>query len=227
MENPIKKKETPSLFSDNPSNRTQEIIHQEDNSIPPPTKKKESELIIKKEVETHNYIPETLPKELTKTIKDVPQSTRSSRVSRMLAKLDSKDRKIVKGITEGKEDKEVLKSVGYSDSYIKNEGKRLIDKPVIQSAIAIIMENTGITDEFLAGKLKEGMDATKLHGTGSDMVETDDFTTRHKYIETGLKLKGHLDKKVDITHHKSHEDQLRELQGGEIVDADYEEILPD
>lgn len=212
MENPIKKKEIPSLFSDNPSNRTQEIIHQEDNSTSPPAKKKESELIPEKEV---------------KTVKDVPQSTRSSRVSRMLAKLDDKERTIVKAKTEGKTDKEALKSAGYSDNYIKSERKKLVQKPAIQSAIAIIMENSGISDEFMVGKLKEGMSATKLHGTGSDMVETDDFTTRHKYIETGLKLKGHLDKKVDIVHHKSHEDQLRELQDGEFVDAEYEEILPE
>ena len=177
--------------------------------------------------ESNEIIPETLPEEPIKTVKDIPQQTRSSRIIRALLKLDVKDRKIVKGLTEGKEEKEVLKSVGYSDSYINSERKKIINKPAIQDTLAIIMENTGITDEFMLGKLKKGMDATKLHGTGKDSQKVEDFSTQHKFIETGLKLKGHLDKKVDIVHHKSHEDQLRELQGGEIIDADYDEILPD
>jgi len=204
------------LFDDSPSDRSQEIIIPEEPqaSLPTslPSKKKEAKTSPKTELKSH---------------KDIPQQTRSSRVTRALLKLNDKDRKIVKGLTEGKEDKEVLESVGYSPSYISSEGKKIINKPAIQSTLAIIMENTGITDEFLAGKLKEGMDSTKMHGVGPDSKEVKDMPTRHKYIETSLKLKGHLDKKVDIVHHKSHEDQLRELQGGDIVEADYEEILPD
>ncbi len=173
------------------------------------------------------YIPDKLPEELIRTVKDIPYSTRSSRITTALLKLDDKQRTIVKGLKDGKEPKEVLKSVGYSDNYIRTDGKKLIQKPAIQSTLAIIMENTGITDEFLAGKLKEGMDSTKIHGVGKDSQIVDDMPTRHKYLETSLKLKGHLDKKVDIVHHKSHEDQLRELQDGDIIDADYEEVLPD
>ena len=32
-----------------------------------------------------------------------------------------------------------------------------------------------------------------------DFIDVDDFPTRHKYIETGLKLKGHLRDKLDIS----------------------------
>ena len=196
-----KKPPTKSLFTDPPEDRSQPIQEE--------------------------IIPQNLPEEPLKTAKDIPQQTRSSRITRALLKLDSKDRKIVKGLTQGKDAKEVLKSVGYSPSYISSEGKKLINKPAIQSTLHIIMENSGITDEFMMGKLKEGMDSRKTIGTGKDSEVVNDMPTRHKYLETGLKLKGHLDKKVDIVHHKSHEDQLRELQGGEIIDADYDEILPD
>jgi DNA-binding CsgD family transcriptional regulator len=195
------------LFSNPPTNRLQSI---------------QEELIN----ETSSEIP-------LETIKDIPYSTRSSRITTALLKLDDKQRTIVKAKTEGKTDKEALESAGYSPSYIRNEGKKLIEKPAIQSTLQIIMDNSGITDEFMVGKLKEGMDATRtiVVKGGKDkpdkIIESSDHSVRHKFIETGLKLKGHLDKKVDIVHHKSHEDQLRELQGGEIIDADYDEILPD
>ena len=218
METNKKKEEIAPLFTDNPTDRTQEIILPEEPQSSPPIKKKEAELSSQKEV---------------KTCKDIPYSTRSSRVTTALLKLDEKERTIVKGLTQGKTEKEALKTAGYSDNYIKTDRKKLINKPSIQEALAIIMENTGISDEFMMGKLKKGMDAQKtivIKG-GKDeadkIIKTDDHAVIHKFIETGLKLKGHLDKKVDIVHHKSHEDQLRELQGDGVMDADYEEILPE
>ena len=183
--------------------------------------------------ETPPDLPEA-PQEITReTYKDIPQSTRSSRVTTALLKLNDKERVIVKAITQGKDDKEALKTAGYSDNYIRTDGKKLIQKPAIQATLQIIMENSGITDEFMVGKLKEGMNATRtiVVKGGKDkpdkIIESDDHSIRHKFLETGLKLKGHLDKKVDIVHHKSHEDQLRDLQADDIIDADYEEVLPD
>lgn len=196
-----KKPQIKPLFSDSPANRSPKIITEDLN-----------------EISSQNS---------PKSYKDIPQSTRSSRVTRALLKLDDKERIIVKAKSQGKEDKEALELAGYSPSYANAQKKNIINKPSIQSALAIIMENTGITDEFLATKLKEGMESKKMHGSGKDSVIVDDMPTRHKYLETGLKIKGHMDKKVDIIHHKSHEDQLRELQGGDVIDADYDEILPD
>ena len=204
------------LFLNNPTDRTQPDEVPETSLLNP----------------YHQTLPDknnvkTATETIQETAKDIPQQTRSSRITRTLLKLDDKDRKVVKALSQGKDDKEALKSAGYSDSYIKNEGRKLIAKPVIQSALQTILDNSGVTDNFLAEKLKEGLDATKIHGTSDDFIEIKDYAVRHKYLETGLKLKGHLDKKVDIVHHKSHEDQLRELQDGEVIEADYEEILPD
>ena len=196
-----KKSQIKPLFTNSPENRSQPIQEE--------------------------IIPENLPKELIETVKDIPKSTRQSRITTALLKLPEKERTIVKAISQGKEDKEALKLAGYSESYAIAQKKNIINKPSIQSALHIIMENSGITDEFMMGKLKEGMDSKKTVSNGKSFKEVDDRPTQHKYLETGLKLKGHLDKKVDIVHHKSHEDQLRELQGGEIIDADYDEILPD
>ena len=115
-----------------------------------------------------------------------------------------------------------MKTADYGESSIIHSNRKVLEKPSIQSALHVIMENSGITDEFMMTKLKEGMESKKTIGMGENSEKVDDMPTRHKYLETGLKLKGHLDKKVDIVHHKSHEDQLRELQDDSIVDADYE-----
>ena len=195
------KSQIKSLFTNPPSNRSQPIPDE--------------------------IIPENLPEQLIETVKSIPKSTRQSRITTALLKLPEKERTIVKELSKGKEDKEALKTAGYSDSYITAQRKNIISKPSIQSALHVIMENSGITDEFMMTKLKEGMESKKTIGIGENSEKVDDMPTRHKYLETGLKLKGHLDKKVDIVHHKSHEDQLRELQDGEIIDADYDEILPD
>ena len=59
-----------------------------------------------------------------------------------------------------------------------------------------LMEQIGISDEKLAQRLNEGLDATKavVMGVKSEESFVDiqpDYVTRHKYIETSLKLKGH------------------------------------
>ena len=61
-----------------------------------------------------------------------------------------------------------------------------------------LMDKMGISDEKLAKRLNEGLDATKavVMGVKSEDSFVDiqpDYITRHKYIETSLKLKGHLD----------------------------------
>lgn len=67
-----------------------------------------------------------------------------------------------------------------------------------------IMEKVGITDELLAQKAKEGLDATKVISAtiiagkqteaGSqtnDFIDVPDYNVRHKYLETSLRLKGY------------------------------------
>ena len=79
--------------------------------------------------------------------------------------------------------------------------------------ISELMEEKGLSDEKLMRTLEDGLNATKViscnviardgegmadaHSTTKDFVDVDDFPTRHKYLETALKLKGHMDKKDD------------------------------
>ena len=195
------------LFTNNPTNRTQPETPPDQND--------------------EQFSLQNLPDNIKELAPEIPKATKKSRIARALAKLPQKDRIVVKELSKGTDERTALETAGYSESTINKSMKKVIGKDSIQSALHVIMENSGITDEFMMEKLKKGMDATKIHGTRDDFIEIEDFSVQHKFIETGLKLKGHLDKKVDIVYHKSHEDQLRELQDDSIVDADYEEILPD
>lgn len=84
--------------------------------------------------------------------------------------------------------------------------------------IAKLMEQRGLTDISLLTKLSEGLDSMKqlgarkiVRGQGlhpiraeassdtDDFIEVEDMPTRHKYLETALKLKGKLIDRKDIT----------------------------
>lgn len=77
----------------------------------------------------------------------------------------------------------VLRDAGYSKSVSKYP-KKVINTTSFQQLLA----KQGITDTHLAEKIKEGLDATKPYGKDGDIHP--DYSTRHKYIETSLKLKG-------------------------------------
>lgn len=76
-------------------------------------------------------------------------------------------------------------------------------------SISDIMERMGITDDRLMQVLDEGLEATRsvspTTGKPSDeqsveFVDIPDYQTRHKYLETGLKLKDKFPStKVDST----------------------------
>ena len=63
------------------------------------------------------------------------------------------------------------------------------------------LEQAGVTDEVLATKLQEGLDASKVVGylnnkvkgtekVSDEFVEVADYHVRHKYLDTAFKLKG-------------------------------------
>ena len=59
-----------------------------------------------------------------------------------------------------------------------------------------MMELAGASDRILATKLKEGLESY-LHDRKGEQVP--DFATRHRYLETALKLKKRLNAKLEVT----------------------------
>jgi len=55
-----------------------------------------------------------------------------------------------------------------------------------------LIEQEGITDKLLGNKLLQGLEAEKPIVVNQEVIDLPDHTNRHKYLETALKLKGHL-----------------------------------
>ena len=89
--------------------------------------------------------------------------------------------------------KEHLKAVGYGLS-TQNQPNIVTQRP----SFIQLLEESGITDQKLTSKLDEGLEATKLVIYGQEVIEPPDHNSRHKYLETALKLKGHLTNNTNI-----------------------------
>lgn len=85
---------------------------------------------------------------------------------------------------------EAMRIAGYSPQTITKPSN------MTRSASFIaLMDKIGITDERLSRKLDEGLEATKAVVMGAKSEDSfvdiqPDYAVRHKYLETGLRLKG-------------------------------------
>lgn len=82
-----------------------------------------------------------------------------------------------------------MREVGYSEISSKTPAK-LVKSKGFQELLA----QAGATDEKLMAVLKEGLDAQSTHVTkdGDEVTieKTPDYATRHKYLDTALKIRG-------------------------------------
>ena len=112
-----------------------------------------------------------------------------------------KQRIAIKEITENHSSvRAAMIKAGYSpNTYVKPQN--LTASKVFRE----YLDQAGVTDDKLAKVLDEGLGATRavVMGVKSDDSFVDiqpDYNTRHKYLETGLKLKGHFTSEPDPTN---------------------------
>lgn len=107
-------------------------------------------------------------------------------------------RKIVaQAVIEGKTLKEAAISAGYSPISAEKQGSLILQQPETKKVFAHILEEAGVSDKFLADKIKNLMDAKKIQyfqkdGIVTDEREVDALETQRKTAELVSKLKGHL-----------------------------------
>ena len=83
----------------------------------------------------------------------------------------------------------------------RQQGVENLSKPVVQEVIESVWEKTGLTDEYLGTKIQEGIEEASVEGK------------RLNYIETALKLKGHLKNvSVNLSH------SIKETKQGYSID---------
>lgn len=100
-----------------------------------------------------------------------------------------KQKKAAGFIAEGDSVSKAMTKAGYSPNSAKNPSELTESK-----GFAKILEKAGITDDILARKLNEGMEANAtafVKGEGFIQTDFPDHNTRHKFIETNLRLRGH------------------------------------
>lgn len=119
------------------------------------------------------------------------------------AKPNTRQRRYVKGIVDGKSKAQAARDAGYAESVALKAGDKIESKPAVQSAFRELLEKAGITDEKLAKRLNEGLDAkeTKFfqhQGLVISKRTVVDHGARKNYLDTVLKLKGHLVEKHEI-----------------------------
>ena len=74
-----------------------------------------------------------------------------------------------------------------------NSAGTLASKKLRSKGFSTVLERHGVTDSLLADVLKEGLGATRVQTSPTEPDSTiPDFGVRHKYLETGLKVKGHM-----------------------------------
>jgi len=81
------------------------------------------------------------------------------------------------------------RSAGYSHTYSRQACR--IDK-LAEVSMADLMQQAGLTDEFMIAYAKLGLEAHKLTAFGRSV----DWGSRHKFFETLMKMSGKL--KVDV-----------------------------
>jgi DNA-binding CsgD family transcriptional regulator len=140
-------------------------------------------------------------------LENVETKNRNTLIRRSIVKktkkvrsLTVRERILIRGLFGGLSNAEAMRQAGYSENTIKAHSKRtIVVNSRVQRAIQEILEEQGITDKKLAEVCVRGLDAKKvISATAKDFIEVDDYDAQHKFLITGLKLKGYLKEKVDL-----------------------------
>lgn len=105
-----------------------------------------------------------------------------------------KQRKFVEGLVEGKSMYQAAVDANYSEKTANNAGRDIRDLPGTQTLIKNLreaLELEGITPQYLAEKIKAGIDRA--------VYDHKDLSARHKYIETAIKVRGEIIDKSDVS----------------------------
>lgn len=93
-------------------------------------------------------------------------------------------------LMDGKTAKEALTAAGYSVSTCNTGHYNVLSKPRIQNALREALEKAGVTVSKIAQVAADGMDANRPVVCDKSIVDYPDHGTRHRFMETVIKLSG-------------------------------------
>lgn len=124
---------------------------------------------------------------------------------------------VVEKVAEGIPIQQALVEVGYSESYARTDSRKILERSLKKSPMIDALDEVGVTTKYLARKIKHGTMAKKTQRLVVDhAVEeyTDiDHGTRHRYIETALRLRGEDPGKTTESASETFEERVRRLRG--------------
>lgn len=107
-------------------------------------------------------------------------------------------KRYIKNKIAGMSNQQAAIAAGYSPATAKNAAKK-VETGGAGVMMEEILNNAGLTDEYMAKKLHGATEATRIHGTNDNFVEVTDWMVILKALELGYKVKGKLIDKKDLT----------------------------
>lgn len=105
--------------------------------------------------------------------------------NKQLVRVNRKHKQFMKNVLDGDNVGIAAKRAGFiSDKY----GHYLMKQPVILTALQRVMEQKGLTDEYIAKKIKQGLNAYYVKKDGGKKYP--DFHARDKFVDKVLKVRG-------------------------------------
>jgi len=130
-----------------------------------------------------------------KSIKSLEQPQKHAPKTRMQAKI--RRQSLIKGLLAGKDIKEIAQTLDLSPKTAVTQCTQMLSEPAVQRSFIRILDQQGLTDEHLAKKAHELLEAQTPHfftfeGKVSDKRFTPANETQRKTLELIARFKGHL-----------------------------------
>ncbi|MEI6315385.1 MAG: hypothetical protein WCO89_10985 [Syntrophus sp. (in: bacteria)] len=136
-------------------------------------------------------------------IVDEINDIRKRRLSRAPEATRARRKMIIQAVIEGESLKDAAISAGYSPKTAGAQATAVMKHPEAQQAFARVMEEAGISDQILAQKIRDLLDAQETKYFQKDGIVTDQrevaaLETQRKTAELAAKLKGHLKDRSEV-----------------------------
>jgi len=99
--------------------------------------------------------------------------------------LSTRQRMFVNGLADGPNQTQAAKAAGYSCAHV--QGSLLLKRPQIQRALRAAMESQGLTDDYLAAKLRELCEAVSMDDKGN---VNPNWPARSRGVDILCRMKG-------------------------------------
>ena len=127
--------------------------------------------------------------------------------------LELRAKKIAKALIEGQTQEQALLSAGYSKKTARGQAAAVLGNPVMQETFYEILEKTGLSDEYIASKHKQLIDATRKQGE----VDVPDYTAVAKGLDLFYKVRGRYVEKKEISGNDGGPIEIHEMTDAQLL----------